>query len=176
MLRKALTTLCLAAMSVMCMAACVSEDSETVADGDIVVSGQLLPEFSVLTADGREVSPASLTGRPAVIVFFNTGCGDCRKELPAVQRLFDEYGSKAGFVCISRAEGASSVADYWQEAGLTLPYSAQADRGVYSLFAQAGIPRVYVADAAGVVRAVFTTKVSYRKLKAALASLLPEDL
>lgn len=174
MLRKTLATLCLIVVSMACMASCLSDDDGQAGSGDIVVAGQQLPAFSVIMADGREVTPASLAGRPAVIVFFSTVCGDCRRELPEVQRLFGEYGAVARFVCISRAEGAESVEEYWQSAGLTLPYSAQADRTVYNLFAQVGIPRVYVTDASGTVRAVFSTKTSYRKLKAALEKCLPE--
>ncbi|WP_305300806.1 hypothetical protein [Muribaculum intestinale] len=50
------------------------------------------------------------------------------------------------FICISRGETQPSVAAYWQEAGLTLPYSAQPDDAVYRLFANRIIPRVYVTS------------------------------
>ena len=37
-----------------------------------------------------------------------------------------------------------------------MPYSAQSDRNVYSLFAQSRIPRVYICSKGGKIEAVFT--------------------
>ena len=88
--------------------------------------------------------------------FFNTSCTDCRKELPVVQQVYDRYGDngRMEFVPVSREEEAASVSRYWAEHGLTLPFSAQADRAVYNLFAFSSIPRIYITDTASVVRYV----------------------
>ena len=37
-----------------------------------------------------------------------------------------------------------------------MPYSAQQDRKIYQLFASHTIPRIYVVDEEGIIRAVFT--------------------
>ena len=57
---------------------------------------------------------------------------------------------------ISRAEDEASVASYWAEEGLTLPYYADPSRTIYSLFADATIPRIYISDAQRVVRFAHT--------------------
>lgn len=158
---------CLFGIFLPAVAACISEEAGT-DDGGIVREGQPLPEFSVTLADGTEVSSETLKGQPAVIVFFNTGCGDCRKELPTVQRLYDETGQRVRFLCISRGENAESISGYWERNSLSLPYSAQTDRAIYEKFARHTIPRLYVTDAAGTVRAAFAEKASYRQLKAAI--------
>ena len=54
-------------------------------------------------------------------------------------------------VAISREEGAESVAAYWKEHALEIPWSAQTDRSVYSLFASSVIPRIYFCTAEGIV-------------------------
>ena len=175
MIRKMLAALSFLYFSVAAMASCVCDMSEAGVTGDIVVIGQALPEFSVALSDGRVVTPETFAGRPAVIVFFSTECVDCRKELPVIQRLYEERGDAAGFVCISRAEGEGSVETYWHTHGLTLPYSAQTDREVFHLFARGTIPRVYVCDAEGTVRAAFATKVTNKKLKTELDNLIAKD-
>ena len=86
------------------LVSCFTEEEVSSGQADIITVGQKLPDFSVRMDDGTLVSPASLSGKPAVIVFFHTGCSDCRKELPVVQRVYDECSSQASFVCISRAE------------------------------------------------------------------------
>lgn len=75
------------------------------------------------------------------------------------------------FICISRGEAQPSVAAYWQEAGLTLPYSAQPDDAVYRLFANRIIPRVYVTRPGSplpVISAIFVERLTPEALAAAL--------
>ena len=50
---------------------------------------------------------------------------------------------------------ASEIETYWRDNHLTLPYSAQTDRRVYSLFASSGVPRIYTVDSRLTVTAVF---------------------
>lgn len=141
-------------------------------DDEIVKCGMPLPAFNVSIEGGESISNLSMLGRPAVIVLFNTACHDCQRELPLVQQLYTEYKGKVGFVCIARKDSAEAVRRFWDTHGLTLPVSPQTDKTVYCLFARRTIPRIYVADSDGVVRAVYVEKVSKRKLRKMLDSLL----
>ncbi|MBQ9705288.1 MAG: TlpA family protein disulfide reductase [Paludibacteraceae bacterium] len=114
--------------------------------------------------DGGVVSDESLAGQAALIVFFHTGCADCRQELPVIDSFYRTAGTgdpilgklpSVQVVCISREEEEDEVAAYWQEQGLSMPYSAQADRKVYSLFASSRIPRLYMTDRYGVITALW---------------------
>lgn len=163
----------LTALILAILTACVRDVHTTTADdGAIALVGQTLPQFEVTTTDGSRVSTPQLAGRPSVIVLFHTDCSDCRRELPTLQRLYGEYAPRATFLCISRAEGTDSVTGYWQENGLTLPVSAQADRSVYALFARHTIPRVYVADASLRIRSAFATRASEKDLRAAIEATM----
>ncbi len=138
--------------------------------GGIIAPGHSLPQFSVTTNDGKRISTDSLRGKTSIIVFFNTSCRDCRRELPLLQRLQREQGDNLHILCISRAEKAESVLRFWQQEALTLPFSAQSDREVYHLFARRGIPKVYIADAGGKVVRVFSEKAGWRQLRRAVKS------
>lgn len=139
--------------------------------GEYVRVGQSIPSFSVELSDGRSVSNKTLRGRPCVIVFFNTACGDCRRELVEVQQVYEELRDRATFLCIGRKEEATTVEAYWKNQRLSIPYSAQKDRQVFDLFASTGIPRVYVADGNGIVHHIFVEKVRARRLRNAILSL-----
>ena len=123
---------------------------------EYVKVGDRVPAFSVETvlADGSTAtfSTARLTGE-TVIVLFNTSCGDCRRELPRMNEYYLQHRGDKGFqmVAISREEGAESVAAYWKEQGLSIPYSAQTDRRIYNLFASSIIPRTYFCSADGII-------------------------
>jgi peroxiredoxin len=125
--------------------------------GNDLVVGSSIPDFSVLMNDGTFMSGESLRNGVSCIVFFYTGCPDCQKTLPAVQRIYDEFSSQSvSFALISREETDETIRPYWQSNGYTMPYSAQSDRKVYELFAKTRVPRVYVSSDDGVIRAIFT--------------------
>lgn len=171
-MKEKITWLCGLCLGCLLLASCIGEDME---EGTIDLQpGDSLPAFSVVMADGQTVTSGSLQGETSLIVFFHTGCPDCRKELPVLQQIYTDYGQRIRMVCISREESAAEVARYWDENGLTLPYSAQEDRTVYYLFAKSGIPRVYVVDKESVIRSVFTDNplASYEELAAAIEASL----
>lgn len=132
---------------------CVKDDEPR----SLVGVGDTLPHFEVTMNDGCTVSDLTLRGREAWIVFFNTGCADCRRELPRLEAVHRSR-PELTIVCIARSEDAASVAAFWRENDLTLPYSPQPDASVYHLFATSGIPRLYVADASGRITAVYSEK------------------
>ena len=157
-----------ALLTIFCLASCIKDRIPQGADLEV---GARLPEFSVTMNDGSTVSTADLLGDISCIVFFHTGCPDCRKTLPLIQELYDRYGNgTARFVCISREEGAGPVAEYWSANGYTIPYSAQDDRRIYNLFATFAVPRIYISDRDGIIRSIWTDSPipTFGELEAAL--------
>lgn len=156
-------------LTLFAFSSCIKEGKE----GANLKVGDRLPSFSVQMNDGSIVSDANLVGETSVVMFFHTSCPDCQKALPRMQKVYDEYlGRGVRFVLISRAEGATSIADFWSQNSLTMPYSPQEDRDVYELFAQERIPRIYINDKNGIIRAIFTDNPvpEYSDIKSALDS------
>ena len=140
-------------VAVFLLASCINEQQQS---GANIKVGDRLPEFQVQMSDGIIVSNLTLQGTPALIVFFNTGCPDCQRELPIVQQLYLQMSNnEVQVVCISRAQTETEVAAYWFENQFTMPFSAQPDRRVYELFAQTRIPRLYAVNAEGIIIAMW---------------------
>jgi thiol-disulfide isomerase/thioredoxin len=141
----------------------MSDDDDDSEVKEYVKVGSHVPLFSVNTIaeDGTMsmFTTARLTGE-TVIVLFNTSCGDCQRELPRLNDYYLEHRNDAGFqmVAISREEEPESVAAFWKEKGLSMPYSPQPDRRIYGLFASAVIPRVYFCGADGIITKVLIEK------------------
>ena len=124
-------------------------------DTDLVGVGDRLPSFSVEVVDDATrytFSSDALTG-PTVIIFFNTGCSDCQRELPVLNDYYQQHRSEPGFqmVAIAREETEESIRAYWEAHNLSIPYSPQGDRRVYNLFATITIPRVYFSSHTGLI-------------------------
>ena len=133
--------------------------SSIIDDNDEVIEhvqvGDKVPSFSVTVTDGSETrtfSTSQLTGE-TVIVFFNTWCSDCQRELPLLNDYYLQHKDDSGFqmVAISRAEGADAISQFWSEHSLQIPYSAQDDRRIYDLFASSVIPRIYFVSPQGII-------------------------
>ena len=136
-------------LCLLCLS-CITDDAPT---GDVYVQvGDRLPAFTVELTDGSTFDSSASGGSVTFIMFFDTTCPDCRATLPRVQQVYEAYRDRGvRFALISRAEGADDVAAYWAQEGLTLPYYADGTRTLYDLFADATIPRIYIADAEGTV-------------------------
>ncbi len=124
-------------------------------DKQSIETGDRIPAFVVTMEDGSSLSSGDLLGAPSLLVFFHTTCPDCQRTLPVVQQAYEKYRGKARFVAISRAQGAAEIRSWWQQNGITLPFSAQEDRKVYELFASSRIPRIYIINSEGVIAAAF---------------------
>ena len=135
---------------------CICEDNETDVTGPELSIGDKLPNFTVTMNDGSIVTTADLASTCSIVFFFHTSCPDCQKELPILQRLIEHPLASVRIIGISRSEGAESIQNYWEEHGLSLPFSAQKDAAVYQLFARSIVPRVYVVDRQLTIRALFT--------------------
>lgn len=144
--------ICVVALLLPC--SCIVDEPS--AEDDVITIGDMLPHFSVIMNDGSIVTSDSLCCTPSVVMFFHTDCPDCRQTLPLVQRLYETYATQGvSFAVISREEDAASVAAYWDEHELTIPYSAQSDRTIYELFAYRRVPRIYISVQGGIVCHIF---------------------
>lgn len=160
-----------AAATVFFSSSCIRENTPEGAD---LQPGDRIPEFSVTMSDGSVAGTETLGGKVSLIVFFHTGCPDCREELPVIQKIYDNYSPGVNVCCISREESATDIASYWDEAGFTMPYSAQEDRRIYSLFARTGVPRVYVVTPDLMISSVYDDSpvATYSQLAADIASCM----
>jgi hypothetical protein len=69
-------------------------------------AGGSAPAFTLKGTDGREITLASLAGKPAVINFWASYCPPCKAEMPLLQRLVGQR-SDMQLVWLMRATAAS---------------------------------------------------------------------
>lgn len=61
---------------------------------------KLAPEIALKNPDGKEITLSSLKGKVVLIDFWASWCAPCRKEMPTVVRLYNQYKDK-GFTVYS---------------------------------------------------------------------------
>lgn len=158
-------------LAALCTVSCVEE---TGTGGKPVGIGEVIPAFTVTTMDGATVSTATLLGKPSVIVFFDTTCPDCHRQLPEIEEVWRELEGSINAIAIAREQGSDPVRDYWSGNGLTMPVAAPGNRETFNLFdrgSKSGVPQVYVTDKEGRVtlygndKSILTTIMITDKLK-----------
>ena len=117
--------------------------------------GDPLPDFAIQTFDGNNSSRATLEGKPALIIFWNTWCPVCMRELPEINRLAEEFGPRGLAVlaintAINDSERKARV--FWTKYGYVFPVGFDHDFEVGTAFKVRGVPTVFLVDVKGVVR------------------------
>ena len=59
-----------------------------------VKAGDAAPDFTLSDMEGKEVTLASLKGKVVLLDFWTTWCGPCKKAMPTIQKLSEEYAGK----------------------------------------------------------------------------------
>lgn len=63
--------------------------------------GQLAPDFSVTTTDGKQISLSQFRNQQPVLVYFwATWCPFCRKDFSIVKDIYPKYSDKVRFLAI----------------------------------------------------------------------------
>jgi len=81
--------------------------------------GRVAADFSTHLVSGEEFSLSSLRGRVVLLDFWATWCAPCKKELPALQELYREFGPRGlEFVAYSLDEDRDVLEQYIRDKGL----------------------------------------------------------
>ena len=157
--------------------ACQNDDDKESSVTSKVNVGDTVPDFILTGVNGESVSSSSLSGQVYLLNFFDTGCPDCQKELPVLQKIYDKYETLVSVLNVPRSQSANEVKQYWENAGLSMPVYTPRDKDLYYKFASSGIPRTYIVDDKGVVQAVFADSplADYNELDGLLQHLLKDE-
>jgi len=99
--------------------------------------GDIAPDFTIKTIDGKTLSLSELTSdKPTVLYFFATWCPNCARDLDAVKDVYPKYSDKVNFLAIDidQKESDSKIADYKQRMGLPDVYFAGGDRNLMASY------------------------------------------
>jgi peroxiredoxin len=140
--------------------------------------GDTPPSFGGRTVDGRPVSLATLRGRVILINFWASWCAECRPEMPALEHLHREYGSRGLTVLgINARERGEAVQVYAKELGLTFPLLLDSQGEIGALFGVIGLPTTFLIarDGRAVARAIGPRAWNSRPARAIIEALLVES-
>jgi len=132
------------------------------------IVGNAAPDFTLRDLDGAPVTLSELHGKVVLVNFWATWCRPCKKELPVLQRLADEYPDDLVVLAINWQERADDARAYFEENGLTM--RVLLDRGgVYDQYRLQGLPDSFFIDREGTLAAFQFGELSESKARERLA-------
>lgn len=120
-------------------------------------AGFLAPDFTLGTLDGETITLSGLRGHPILLNWWASWCLPCRAEMPAMQRVYDEYRDDGFIVLAANATSQDSRAAaqaFVDEFEFTYPILLDLDGSVASLYRLRAFPSSYFIDADGVISEV----------------------
>jgi peroxiredoxin len=120
-----------------------------------IVTGNVAPNFSLKSLDGKEYSLSNLMERgPVVAAFFKTSCPVCQFTFPFLERLYKRYGGDGvTFLGISQ-DDARATKGFAEEYGVSFPMLIDDENGylVSNSYGLTNVPTIFLIDTEGKVK------------------------
>lgn len=129
--------------------------------------GQTVPEFTFTTTNGKQFSTEDLKGNTVLINLFATWCPSCQKELPALQKLWEQYQEKDFMlVSVGREHSMEEMKKFKSEKIYSFHFAPDTGRVIYNHFAKKYIPRNILINENGkiIYQGVGYKKEDFKKL------------
>jgi cytochrome oxidase Cu insertion factor (SCO1/SenC/PrrC family) len=133
-------------------------------------AGGQAPPFTLTGTDGRQVTLASLAGKPAVINFWASYCPPCRAEMPLLQRL---VGQRPGMrlVLVDEGDNSQSARSFLAAVGLNQAALLDSDLSVGHAYGAIAFPTTVFVRADGTIAARHIGQLDEEVLAAQLTTL-----
>lgn len=120
----------------------------------IISEGDVAPDFTLTSLDGREVSLSNLRDKVVMLHFWATWCPPCVEEIPTIEQLYRQMPGKSFEVLAVSVDegGAPAVGAFLQQQKLVLPVLLDASRKVAKRYGTFKFPETYIIDRVGVVQ------------------------
>jgi len=106
-------------------------------------------DFTLTDLDGKPWTLNELRGKVVVLNFWATWCPPCRKEMPDLQALYQQFKEQGLVILAISDETAGKVRPFIAEQKVTYPILLDPGRKVNELFQFNGIPKTFVYDRSG---------------------------
>lgn len=110
----------------------------------------LTPDFSVPSAEGKKISLKDFRGKIVFLNFWASWCEPCREEMPAMERLYQEFKDKNFVVfAVNVKDRKQDAIDFVRELKLSYPVAIDPEGQVGLLYGAWGLPTTYLIGPKG---------------------------
>lgn len=114
------------------------------ASSPVLKVGSTPPPYKLADLDGNVHDSLDYAGKPLIINFWGTFCPPCRKEMPALQNVYEEWKDKGvALIGINLSEDKLSVQNFANQVGAKFPILLDRNRQVERAFGLKQYPTTF---------------------------------
>ena len=137
------------------------------------VVGKQLKHAEVLDLTDESLNTSTLftDGKPALINYWFSNCQPCKREMPALQAAFEDFGDQVNFVGINTQDSPEIATSFVQDIGVT--YEILRDPNGESVVANgvSTFPTTFFVNAAGTIIKQISGELTADDINAAIQEL-----
>jgi peroxiredoxin len=108
------------------------------------------PDFNLTTPEGKKISLKDFRGKVVLLNFWASWCVPCREEMPAMEKLYQEYKDKNfAVLAVAVKDRKQDAVDFVKELKITYPIALDPEAQVGSLYGAWGLPATYLIGPKG---------------------------
>jgi DsbE subfamily thiol:disulfide oxidoreductase len=112
------------------------------------------PDFTLVNPENKKISLKDFRGKLVFLNFWASWCAPCREEMPAMERLYQEFRDKGLVIlAVSVKDGRKEAVAFVKELKLTYPIGLDPQGEVGLQYGAWGLPATYLIDPKGIVLA-----------------------
>jgi peroxiredoxin len=119
--------------------------------------GFLAPDFELTTTTGKTIRLSDLRGQAVLVNLWATWCPPCRAEMPAIEKVYNEYNSQGLVVLainMTYQDDPSAVMPFVEEHGLTFPILLDETGDMADDYQLRSLPSSYFIGRDGIINEV----------------------
>jgi thiol-disulfide isomerase/thioredoxin len=113
--------------------------------------GMTAPGFSLINMNDQEVNLSDYRGQKVFLNFWASWCPPCRKEMPDMQKLHEEYGDEIAILAVNIGENKSTVINFMMQNKLNLPVLLDLNKSTAQNYLVRAIPTTFILDEDGII-------------------------
>ena len=118
-----------------------------------LIKGDMAPDFTLTTLDGKKVQLSDLKGKKIIVNFWATWCPPCKAEMPHMQNYYEDFAKEENVeilaVNLTSGDKVESVQNFVEDYGLTFPIPMDVEGKVGETYQAITIPTSYMIDTKG---------------------------
>ena len=156
MFKKAAIFALILALFAVIAAGCAKNPADDTDSGepevyDNLSEGDSAPDFTAETIGGGEFKLSDKSDKVVILNFWATWCSPCVGEMPAFQRLYEEYGDTLAVLAVNCMEDKESADKLASDNGYTFPIAYDEEGDICCKYPSDGIPYTVIIGTDGKV-------------------------
>lgn len=113
------------------------------------------PDFTIIDADGNDVSLSDFEGTPVVLNFWASWCPPCKSEMPDFDKVYGELGEDVTFLMVNMTDGnretTETAKDFIETSGYSFPVYFDTEQEAAIVYSVRSIPTTYFINEEGLL-------------------------